>query len=461
MRPPESQSSETRPVPSPPPRGAGWAATGAVLLITLLLGILFIARVPPWNIPDEPTHLDCALAAAGRGELQPAIIRSMAEHGFWDYLGLRAPHPLPESFAEIRFLALAGAVTQAGRKPPLYYRAAGSFLRFFPAAAPVDCLYLLRAFSLGFHLLGAVFVFLAARRLCPGERFYPAAAAGAFALLPQSLLIGVSVSYEPLLDCLAAVLLWLAVRLQAKGADPLGAVALVLVAFLAPLTSTKGFFLLPGAFLGLVLAFLGGGRRRASLAAVAAVLAAALAGWVLLAWLRPGLVARLGSELGREMARLRGVLAGDSLPAWRRYPWFHREVFSSFFFKGGWGMFPLPPWAFWIFVACNFFAVLGQFPLVARLDGPSRRAWLAAVVVGLGVVAGFYLTRAAGPDPVPQGRHLLVGAPAWALLFTGGLVALFPARARGWAAGVIACLWPLAAAAVLFLLLGPIYAGGS
>ncbi|GEM_PF-3308020 len=405
----------------------------AVAAAVLAAGGLFLAAVPPWNLPDEPTHLDRVRRLAGTPVSQAAVIRSMAGYGFWRNLGLETPCPLPSRFEEIEFLRLAGAADQTEKRPAAYYLAAAALLRTAGAASPVADLYLLRGFSLLLTSLTGALLCLAARRLAPGEPWFGLGAAAAGVLLPQALLIGVSASYEPLLDAAAAAFLLAAVRMQFAGPTFLSVAALTLTAAAAAAVSPKGLFLLPAAPLAGILAGAGvegPGRRLRGLAGGAGTLLAAAAVALALTWFRPEAAAKLLAAVREAWEKLRETCGGGVYPAWRYYPWFNREVFRSFFFKAGWAAALLPAWTYAVFAGACLLALAGQVPLLIRLAARRResrgaclRAWAVLAAVAAFSVLGFYLSRGLGPRAAPQGRHLLVGAGAGGILFAWGLTA--------------------------------------
>jgi 4-amino-4-deoxy-L-arabinose transferase-like glycosyltransferase len=174
------------------------AAITAIVACYLLLGILYAALTPAWQVPDEPAHFNyIRQLAAGR---LPVI-----EPGDYDQETLtrlkseRFPADSP----------LAG-IQYEDHQPPLYYMLAAPLYKLFGGA-----LLPLRLFSV---LLGAGVVVLAwaiGRRVTPGRPLIPLAAAGLVATIPQHVAMLAGVNNDSLAELLLALALLAAVDLMA------------------------------------------------------------------------------------------------------------------------------------------------------------------------------------------------------------------------------------------------------
>jgi hypothetical protein len=422
-----------------------------LLLLTSLRGAVYIAAVPPWMNPDEPTHFEyAALLAKGgswgvpRGDpaLQREIILSLDRHRFWEFQGLPRPEPLPSSFS--RTPLLKEVPTQIGRKPFLYYLLASFPLRLADASSLVFRLYCLRSLSLLFALLTVAVVYATARLLLPADPFFPFTAAAAASLIPQFILAGTSVGPDPLANLFCAGAVFLAAAFAIRGISSARLLAGVAVALLAVLTTYKSLMAVPPLLAGIVW---GTFRRRAGRRWTAAIFAL-----LLLVLLYSALIWAAPEAVGVVMARLSGLAktfrewrGGDAPAAALVYPRFHRELFRSFWVKFGWARFSLPSWYYAITAAVSLIAAGGVVLFLIRRTGgvsgpgvihPDRgeRAEKSTVCLLLFscfcALLAYYLSWGlASRTSTVQGRHLFPALSAWAVLFVLGWRELAP---RGW-----------------------------
>lgn len=163
--------------PRPDRRPGVWLLA---LSFGLALGLGWWLILPPWTAPDEPGHFlyTRLLADLGRrpslSDLGPAVeaplLRSLAESGWWGYLGRPAPVPLPSRLAADPLLAASGV--QASDEPPLFYILPAFVLQRLPAevaADPAQALPWLRLWPLALHLGAIVAALWLAQRWWPGQ----------------------------------------------------------------------------------------------------------------------------------------------------------------------------------------------------------------------------------------------------------------------------------------------------
>lgn len=163
--------------PRPDRRPGVWLLA---LSFGLALGLGWWLILPPWTAPDEPGHFlyTRLLADLGRrpspSDLGPAtevpLLRSLAESGWWGYLGRPAPAPLPPRLAADPLLAASGV--QAADEPPLFYILPAFVLQWLPAAVaadPAQTLHWLRLWPLALHLGAIVAALWLAQRRWPGQ----------------------------------------------------------------------------------------------------------------------------------------------------------------------------------------------------------------------------------------------------------------------------------------------------
>ncbi|MEJ2710032.1 MAG: DUF2142 domain-containing protein [Anaerolineales bacterium] len=136
-------------------RGKEHWALGLVLLLGLILGLVYLYLMPPWQHYDEPSQFEYAWLIANRpglperGEydqnMRREVAASMIEHDF--YQNLDAHPNLLSIYKPIEI-----GISQTG-DPPLYYWFAALPLRLVKYTDITFQLYVTRFVSLGFYLL--------------------------------------------------------------------------------------------------------------------------------------------------------------------------------------------------------------------------------------------------------------------------------------------------------------------
>ena len=134
------------------------AILGAILLLALINGLIYVFLLPPWQHYDEPNHFEYVWLLAHRHGLpQPgdfdtamrqAVAQSMIEQGFFDGTNI----PLPDLTSAKPWI---GAYPQLD-DPPLYYFLASLPVRLFSSADITIQLYAARLVSLGLFLITIV-----------------------------------------------------------------------------------------------------------------------------------------------------------------------------------------------------------------------------------------------------------------------------------------------------------------
>jgi 4-amino-4-deoxy-L-arabinose transferase-like glycosyltransferase len=443
-----------------------------VVLVSGLLGIIYIRIIPPWQSPDEPTHFEYAKVLA-RGtalraprtdpDLQREIIVSLDRHDYWRYVGVERPSPLPETFRRTPFLATAP--TQIGKNPPLYYFLASLVLRLAPARTLEAELYRLRLLSLFFALLTVALV-----AGCAGEVFgksspLVAAAAGGAAFLPQFLVVGTAVSSDSCFNFCGAAVVYLLLRFQKSGFSLFRTIAVLLCLGLGLLVNYKGLILV-AAFPGVAIIHLifhrGSIPSRLRLAGgIGLILLAFLAGYFTLVWYAPGIARVFIVRVNIFCSGFLSFLRGQT-----RFPpgfwgWFNAELFKSFCLKYGWLQFELPPAGYLVLKSAWALSLLGLgvflFRWVSGRETPRDEDGEAVVTLiflaGVALGAYYLYWGLKGADTTAQGRHLFPMMPAWAALFTLGWSYLFPARrARTVSYGLMAGFFLLAVGSLLLFI---------
>ncbi|RMF28308.1 MAG: hypothetical protein D6759_16100, partial [Chloroflexi bacterium] len=179
--------------------GGRRSAVGILLLILLaylVIGFLYAAKTPAWQVPDEPAHYNYVRHLAETGRFP---VLEMGDYD-QDYLARltaeRFPPDLPIEPLEYE-----------DHQPPLYYLLAAPLYRLTGGR-----LLPLRLLSL---LLGAGLIPLAyavARTLYPHRPVIALGAAAFVAFLPQHVAMMAGVNNDALAELLLAAILWLALR---------------------------------------------------------------------------------------------------------------------------------------------------------------------------------------------------------------------------------------------------------
>ena len=434
-----------------------WATVRLIVLLlglSLLRGMLYGAIIPPWQAPDEPWHFEHARLVYDKGrpvtwgdrspELQQAIIASMEDYRFWDFIPWAMPPGEIVKYGELH-------------QPSLYYQLSAWTLRFTADRGMVTQLYVMRLVSV---LLGGVVVLLAylsTRILFPEDGFLQVAVPGFIAFLPMHTYITSVVNNDVLAEVAASlgicsVVLGLRYGFSLRGWSSTG-VSLLWLALLGlslPLgffSKRTFFFLVPVAFLAVPLALaLHFPRTRLGRLAVVLGIGGLVTAGILL-W-RSGWFLQRWSHIYTRLAYTAAYPDPGSLLAVLRemYPQYAEYLFKSFWAFFGWLTIELGVvWYVFLIAAC-LAALVGLIFLSVRVaKGMAKMsAWQgvtlalfalsALVIVALTVVT--LLNYEAGAiewawkGQMPQGRYLSPAIIPIATLLTLGWRELIPVRYR-------------------------------
>jgi len=225
---------------SPPTRRARALVALAFWLAAFIHANLWGQIIPLWQIPDEAAHFEYVhlLTRLGRRPtpadadpaLQAAMLRSMWENNYWEYLGYRRPEqpptrilpggwtsggPIPDT--AVVGDAFVGAFSQLQNPTPVYY-ALLALVQALVIDQPIDAqLQTLRQASRLIFALGVMFIVLTA-----GELFawrWPAViAAGLFGTLqPMFTYIGSGLNNDNGVMFFTALLTWQLARGWRRG----------------------------------------------------------------------------------------------------------------------------------------------------------------------------------------------------------------------------------------------------
>jgi hypothetical protein len=217
------------PQPAPMTSATARPLTGRIPLlvatIALVHGLLYIALLPPWQTPDEPSLFEYAALTSALGRvptsaerdlaLERRIADSLVHQGFFHYLLGHPPPSRPFDLEAAR--AIFFMPRQVGSDPPLY---------FILAALPLKLLTTLSIERqlLALRLLGVLMVsgtvlcaYGAARELLPRPRGFAAVVALVPALQPMFVFIGAGAGNDSLANLIGAAICWMVIRMARQG----------------------------------------------------------------------------------------------------------------------------------------------------------------------------------------------------------------------------------------------------
>ncbi|MEA3439390.1 MAG: hypothetical protein U9R58_03830 [Chloroflexota bacterium] len=249
---------------------------GAVLLLALLHGLIYIFLIPPWQHYDEPNHFEYAWWVANRQLPEPGdydagmnrqVAESMIVNGFYgDHR--YAPDLTAEEVKITGYSQFA--------EPPLYYTYASLPLRFLNDTNIETQLYAGRAMSLLLYLITITAAWGVTRELTsegsPLRWIVPLS----LVLIPGFTDLMTALNNDVGAIALLSLFLWAGVRLIVRGFSWAALAALIIVTGLALFTKSTAFIALPLLLLVLLLMVI---PKR----------------WRWLAWLAVGSAAMLGA----------------------------------------------------------------------------------------------------------------------------------------------------------------------
>ncbi len=451
-----------------------WTGVPAVVWwVTALFAALLVAwtvLTPAYQAPDEPKHVDRALAAA-HGELMPApkgrtlglgIDRSLTVSGlpsccppprFAYRLDQAPPADQRPSIDALGGLRPTTNVNQLTAHPPGYYAYEGLVALLMPSDWGYDAT--LEGLRLASALLVAplpLLLFAAARRFA-GEGPVAVAAAVLPLGLPQLTFLGASVTNDAGMVLTGGLVTVLAAYVLTGDTSRRTALWFGLVSAAAIMVKFFGFtaFVVLGA--SYLVASWRAGRARPTLdqGGFAAGVGLLVGGWY---WVRNVVL------YGAVQPDGGAYLPPPAPPGWHASPvhYFLRgypaRMLSSFVGKFGWLADPLPAAVTGLWVALMVLGVL----LALRLRRTRRARWTAADVVilctplvllywgvGLRAYHGYVLRASLGAN---QGRYLYFGLAGLFVAMALGLRRLSPAALRWAPLGVLAFATALQALAV-------------
>ncbi|MEP7189204.1 MAG: glycosyltransferase family 39 protein, partial [Roseiflexaceae bacterium] len=212
-----------------------WRIPALLAALTLLHGLLYLALLPPWQTPDEPTVFEYAALVAQLGRvptnadrdlaLEQRIADSLTRQHFFEYLTGHAPAVPPSDLEAAR--ASFFMPRQVGSDPPLYFILAALPLKLIGARVIEQQLLALRLLSLLMTTATVLCAYAAARELLPHARGVALAVALGLALQPMFVFIGTGAGNDSLANLIGAAICWQVIRLLRFGASLRRAIALL------------------------------------------------------------------------------------------------------------------------------------------------------------------------------------------------------------------------------------------
>lgn len=398
----------------------------ASLLLTLHL-VLAFALIPPWQQPDEPSHVALVelqrARIAGAGDVaDPAregeILQSMGRHDWWVHRIRPTPVEIPPRFGDAARLGGSVAAEVVGiDDPPAYFRIMGRVLSWLPRLTVTEDLYVLRAISALFGILTLWVAWLAARAMLP------ATAAATVALLlavhPQFAIVSAAATPDAMTNFLGACLWWQAAAAIQRRRPYLRLLAMWALALSAAATDRMGVPLVAFALVASTFVLYGEISLNRGKAGVTATAAAAGAIGVL------GVAAWAFDAFG-ESYGIRRVFSAlvpvEGVMTWSSFVRFNWLLNRSWWYVLGWGRYGPPAWWATIAVVLTAAAALGVFRRMVgdrEMDGRTRTLMalaLAGVAVQLFAIYWAYFRLGNGAP----GRYLFpVLVPSLVLLWAG------------------------------------------
>ena len=206
-------------------RPLAWRLPLLLVGLTLVHGLLYIALLPPWQTPDEPTVFEYAALVGQLGRvptnterdlaLERRIADSLTRQHFFEYLIGHPPPAPPNDLEDAR--ASFFMPRQVGSDPPLYFILAALPLKLLGARAIEQQLLALRLLGVLMTTATVLCAYAAARELLPHARGFALAVALGLSLQPMFVFIGAGAGNDSLANLIGAAICWLLIRMQRCG----------------------------------------------------------------------------------------------------------------------------------------------------------------------------------------------------------------------------------------------------
>lgn len=441
-------------------------------IITLALGLIYLAVIPPWGGPDEPRHYEYVRLLHEKGRLvgysdidknvMNQIIRSMDAVNYWNWgvsLWTRAkPGELPKDFAEIYSNG-----THQLHQPPLAYLLYLPALKAF-AASPIESqLYAMRLISILLNIVTVLAAYVAGREIFRDDPTMALAIPVFIMLLPQHLFLHSTVMNDHLTEAAIAWMLAIMARTFRLGLSLPRALGILVLLGIGLAAKRSALFGIPIVGFGFVVYALSHWGRQLSarqkfarLGLTALVLVVGAIGFVG-AWL---FIQAYVPKLYEYITKSFLFLPSEQFPwEWdprmvdiRSLPQYAsslKRIFVSTWGHFGWMNITLGVWAYWGFAVLCVLASIGLAIYALRdfrqLQNWQRAALLvfaSAVVFAITLIMGLEIRYwTLGWDAGSQGRYLFPVLIPLATLFLLGTRSFFPrSRYLVWFGALLAAM---------------------
>lgn len=402
----------------------GFAARHSLVIpvvLSLAVGMVYAASLPPWDYFDEEQHVDYIHYLAKRHELpvmgtslSPEIITSVFETDRWTRLGLSRPESTDPAD-----MGLEG-VSYEAYQPPLFYLTMTVPYVVLPEPMLVK-LYGLRVLVVLTGTISVLGGYALMRAICPDEQLLAVGGATLLALIPERAMALARVNNDALAELMAVAVLWLlAVSVRRRIGLRLGTAVGVAMG-LALLCKSNTAAVVPAVLIVWAATFDRDGLRRwIAYGAAVAGAAVVVSGWYFYRNLiLYGDVTGIG-----EFLKIVRFAPKSSVP----------EVLAALA-RGFWGIW----WWSWPINALGFLSALAACAALVGLilswnrdefGREERILSIALAVTVLSAVFGVWIGAIQGWMPSVQGRFILPAyAPAVTLSLTG-MFRLAPAWMR-------------------------------
>lgn len=442
-------------------------------IITLALGLLYLAAIPMWGGPDEPRHYEYVRLLYEKGRfvgypdvdqaLMDRVIRSMDAVNYWKWgvtLWKRTtPGELPKDFT-----AIYGEAAHQLHQPPLAY-----MLYLVPMRALADNslrtqLYAMRLVSILLNIVTILAAYVAGRELFRDDPTMALALPVFILLLPQHLFLHSIVMNDHLVEAAMAWMIAIIARTFRLGLSIPRVIAIFLLLAVALGAKRSGLYGVPiiaFAFFAYMVLHWGGGKlttMQKSVRLGGALVFVALLGVGL--WFAWNWVTANVPKLSEYIVVLFLFLPTEKFPftldgtllradALRLYASYFKRIFISTWGHFGWMNITLGVQAYWGFAALCVAAFAGLVKYALR-DFRNLRAYqratlivfAASILFVVGILVGLEVRNwSLGWEAGAQGRYLFPVLIPLATLFLLGTRAFVPrTRYMWWFGGMVAAM---------------------
>jgi len=440
--------------------------------MTLVKGCVWIGITPIWKVVDEPAHFDNIQYRAERWQaprwnrqhLEPVMnpgasaeLQSswQASQHYWRDRYLSGVREVPEEIALRSQATEPSARLSDGQMlemsyPGFYYNLGVVPYRLFQTSSIVTRAYAIRVLSLLFGLLAVLCAYRAAFYVFDDDPWLAFAVGVVVALQPMASQQTAVINNDAPAIGVGALIFYLQLRLMARRQQAPSWPEYALLGFAAGLglwCKPHLVTLLPGCAVAVLYSCWPRRHERASWLAAGV----ALAGFALIALPALPVLQETTHVLDalNAMTRPHAPVVRDSFPVWYWNATSLRDnMFGAYWGRFGWTEFAFDPdWTDWLHLARWAVWAGAGFGLVMRVFSlePAwwrRRALVLATATAI-LIHGFvwYIEYRAETQLhvkwVMQGRHILIGLPAVAIIVVWALAAPLPRRLRPLAAAVI------------------------